>query len=60
MGWSMQPAMNAQWVTDALAMASFQRGCPHAGLHHSDLAHNIAVKILLAQRLAGHTPRDIA
>jgi putative transposase len=36
MGWSMQAAMTAQLVTDALMMAIWRRGGPHALLHHSD------------------------
>jgi putative transposase len=35
-GWSMQAAMTAQLVTDALMMAIWRRGRPHALLHHSD------------------------
>ena len=33
---SMQAAMTAQLVTDALMMAIWRRGGPHALLHHSD------------------------
>jgi putative transposase len=35
-GWSMQAEMTAQLVTDALVMAIWRRGKPHALLHHSD------------------------
>jgi putative transposase len=35
-GWSMQAAMTAQLVADALMMAIWRRGRPHALLHHSD------------------------
>ncbi len=34
--WSMNAAMRAQLVTDALAMASWRQGKPDALLHHSD------------------------
>jgi putative transposase len=35
-GWSMQPAMTAQLVLDALLMALWRRGKPTELLHHSD------------------------
>ena len=35
-GWSVQTAMTAQLVTDALVMAIWRRGKPDALLHHSD------------------------
>jgi putative transposase len=35
-GWSMQPAMTTQLVTDALIMAIWRRGAIDALLHHSD------------------------
>jgi putative transposase len=35
-GWSMSATMTAQLVTDALVMAIWRRGTPHAVLHHSD------------------------
>src|SRR5256714_5022069 len=35
-GWSMQTAMTAQLVTDALVMAIWRRGKPDSLLHHSD------------------------
>ncbi len=35
-GWSMQPAMTTQLVTDALTMAIWRRGTADALLHHSD------------------------
>lgn len=35
-GWSMQPHMTTQLVTDALMMAIWRRGKPGALLHHSD------------------------
>jgi putative transposase len=35
-GWSMQPTMTAQLVTDALMMALWRRGKPTELLHHSD------------------------
>lgn len=35
-GWSMQPQMTTQLVTDALMMAIWRRGQPDALLHHSD------------------------
>ena len=35
-GWSMKASMTAELVTDALIMAVFRRGKPHALLHHSD------------------------
>ena len=35
-GWSMSAAMTAQLVADALMMAIWRRGKPHALLHHSD------------------------
>ena len=35
-GWSMNTAMTAQLVTDALIMAIWRRGKPGALLHHSD------------------------
>lgn len=35
-GWSMQPSMTSQLVTDALMMAIWRRGKPDALLHHSD------------------------
>ncbi len=35
-GWSMNAAMTAQLVTDALLMAVWRRGKPEALLHHSD------------------------
>jgi putative transposase len=35
-GWSMQPTMTAQLVTDALIMAVWRRGAVDALLHHSD------------------------
>jgi putative transposase len=35
-GWSMNAAMTAQLVTDALLMAIWRRGKPNALLHHSD------------------------
>lgn len=35
-GWSMQPTMTAQLVTDALTMAVWRRGAIDALLHHSD------------------------
>jgi transposase InsO family protein len=35
-GWSMSASMTAQLVTDALLMAIWRRGKPHALLHHSD------------------------
>ena len=34
--WSMNAAMTAQLVTDALVMAIWRRGKPDALLHHSD------------------------
>jgi putative transposase len=34
-GWSMNAAMTAQLVTDALVMAIWRRGKPDALLHHS-------------------------
>src|SRR5258708_6786164 len=37
-GWSMNAAMTAQLVTDALVMAILRRGKPDALLHHSDRA----------------------
>ena len=39
-GWSMQTAMTAQLVTDALVMAIWRRGKPDALVHHSDRAAN--------------------
>ncbi len=35
-GWSMSATMTAQLVTDALVMAIWRRGKPHALQHHSD------------------------
>lgn len=35
-GWSMQPSMTAQLVTDALTMALWRRGSVEALIHHSD------------------------
>ena len=35
-GWSMSAVMTAQLVADALMMAIWRRGKPHALLHHSD------------------------
>jgi putative transposase len=35
-GWSMSATMTAQLVPDALMMAIWRRGKPHALLHHSD------------------------
>jgi putative transposase len=35
-GWSMQSAMTAQRVMEALLMAIFRRGRPRAVIHHSD------------------------
>jgi putative transposase len=35
-GWSMQPTMTAQLVTDALTMAIWRRGAIEALVHHSD------------------------
>ena len=35
-GWSMNAAMTAQPVTDALMIAIWRRGRPDALLHHSD------------------------
>lgn len=35
-GWSMSASMTAQLVADALMMAIWRRGKPHALLHHSD------------------------
>ncbi len=35
-GWSMQPHMTTQLVTDALMMAIWRRGKPDVLLHHSD------------------------
>jgi putative transposase len=35
-GWSMNPAMTGQLVTDALVMAIWRRGKPDAPVHHSD------------------------
>ena len=35
-GWSMNAAITAQLVADALMMAIWRRGKPHASLHHSD------------------------
>jgi putative transposase len=35
-GWSMNAAMTAQLVTDALVIAIWRRGEPDARLHHSD------------------------
>jgi putative transposase len=35
-GWSISATMTAQLVTDALIMAIWRRGKPHALLHHSD------------------------
>jgi putative transposase len=35
-GWSMQPAMTSQLVTDALLMAVWRRGPAATVLHHSD------------------------
>jgi putative transposase len=35
-GWSMSATMTAHLVTDALVMAIWRRGKPHALLHHSD------------------------
>jgi putative transposase len=35
-GWSMNAAITAQLVTDALVMAIWPRGKPDAQLHHSD------------------------
>ena len=35
-GWSMSAAMTARLVTDALMMAIWRWGKPHALLHHSD------------------------
>lgn len=35
-GWSMSAAMTAQLIADALMMAVWRRGKPHALLHHSD------------------------
>lgn len=37
-GWSMNAAMTAQLLTDALLMAVWRRGKPDALLHHSDQA----------------------
>lgn len=34
--WSMQTAMTAQLVTEALVMAIWRRRKPHALVHHSD------------------------
>jgi len=34
-GWSVNTAMTAQLVTDALVMAIWRRGKPDAQLHHS-------------------------
>ena len=39
-GWSMNAAMTAQLVTDALVMAIWRRGKPNGLLHHSDRAAN--------------------
>ncbi|MDB4915147.1 MAG: family transposase [Gemmatimonadetes bacterium] len=36
MGWSMQTAMTAQLVTDALLMDVWRRGLTGSVLHHSD------------------------
>ena len=35
-GWSMSATMTAQLVTDALVMAIWRRGKPHALPHHAD------------------------
>jgi putative transposase len=35
-GWSMSASMTAHLVTDALIMAIWRRGKPHALRHHSD------------------------
>jgi hypothetical protein len=43
-GWSMQTAMTAQLVTDALVMAIRRRGKPDALLHHSDRGSQGAFK----------------
>jgi putative transposase len=42
-GWSMNAAMTAQFVTDALVMAIWRRGKPDALPHHSDLVANTPV-----------------
>lgn len=35
-GWSMSDAMTTQFVSDAITMAIWRRGCPRQLLHHSD------------------------
>ena len=51
-GWSMNAAMTAQLVTDALVMAIWRRGKPDALLHHSDRgSHN--PHLALAKALDG-------
>lgn len=44
-GWSMNAAMTAQLVTDALVMAIWRRGKPDEVLHHSDRAANTPTSI---------------
>ena len=42
-GWSMNAAMTAQLVTDALVMAIWRRGKPDALLHHSDRRFHLVI-----------------
>jgi len=68
-GWSMNAAMTAQLVTDALVMAIWRRGKPDALLHHSDrgsqytseqfqrlMADNGVVCSIAGQATCGTTP----
>ena len=43
-GWSMNAAMTAQLVADALMMAIWRRGRPNALLHHSDQGSQLRFK----------------
>lgn len=43
-GWSMSPAMTAQFVMDALIMAVWRRGSPKELLHHSDQGSQYAAE----------------
>ena len=64
-GWSMNAAMTAQLVADALMMAIWRRGKPHALLHNSDQGSQLEFS-RSSQRLSGptedarQTPRQVS
>jgi putative transposase len=60
-GWSMNAAMTAQLVTDALVMAIWRRGKPDALMHHSDRGSQYTSdgELLLVAEDRAHRPQDL-